>query len=224
MSRVIVELIPLMIGAAVVPVWVIIVLLLLRSEGGLFKAVAFISGQTLVRLAQGFVFGALLRRSAVEQNANAASAIVSTLVLVAGILLSITAVKLLSKEEDPDAPPPRWMAMADSISAVKTFLFSVLWMTVAGKQWLFTLGALGIIREGNLPNAKSTLAFLIFVIGAQSLVLAPILVSTLAPKHSSHLLEISSQWMERNNRRVMIVVSAVFGTYFIHKGITELLG
>ena len=35
MSSVIVDLIPLMIGAAVVPVWVIVVLLLLRSDGGL---------------------------------------------------------------------------------------------------------------------------------------------------------------------------------------------
>src|SRR4051794_19936786 len=109
MSSVILKLIPLMFGAAIVPVWVIIVFLFLRREGGLFKAVAFVSGPILVRLTQGFVFGWLLAHSELERNESNASAIVNTLLLVAGILLWVTAIKLLLKEEDPDAPPPRWM-------------------------------------------------------------------------------------------------------------------
>jgi hypothetical protein len=213
-----------MIGAALVPVGVIIVLLLLQSEGGLFKAVTFVGGQILVRLAQGIAFGSLLSYSAVEHNKSNAATLVSTLVLVAGILLWITAIKQLSKAEDPDAPQPQWMTMFNSISAGKVFLVSVLWMIVAAKEWIFTLGALGIIREGDLPNSKSVLAFLIFIIGAESLVLAPILLAGLAPKQSFRILEISNQWLERNNRRIVTAVSVIFGTYFIFKGIKDLLG
>ena len=224
MSSVILKFTPLMFGAALVPVWVIIVFLFLRREGGLFKAVAFVSGLILVRLTQGFVFGWLLSHSELERNESNASTIVSTLFLVAGILLWVTAIKLLLKEEDPDAPPPRWLAMFNSISAGKAFLLSLMWMTVAGKQWIFTLGALSIIRAGNLPIPKSILAFLFFVIGAQSLMLAPILAAGLAPKQSSHLLETSGQWMERHNQRIMIAVSAAFGAYFIYQGTTGLLG
>src|SRR4051812_12119255 len=117
MSGVITEFIPLMIGAALVPVGVVIVLLLLTTKGGLLKAIAFVGGQIMVRLTQGYAFGSLLRYSAMEQNHNNAATLVSTLALVAGILLWITAIKQLSKEEDPDAPPPKWMAMFSSISA-----------------------------------------------------------------------------------------------------------
>jgi hypothetical protein len=48
-----------MIGAAVAPVWVILVLLMLRSEHGLSKALAFAAGAIAVRLVQGVVFGGL---------------------------------------------------------------------------------------------------------------------------------------------------------------------
>lgn len=224
MNNVIVEIIPMIIGAAVVPVWIIIVLLLLRSEGGLLKASMFVGGQILVRLAQGFIFGSVLTASHDAQTEQGAHAIVSTLILVVGILLWITAIKKWFQEPDADEPPPKWMTMFNSISALKAFGFSLLLMLVAAKQWIFTLGALSVIREANLQNPDNVIAFLVFVLGAQSLVLIPILMSAVAPKQSGHLLEASSQWLERNNRMIVIVVSVIFGAYFIFKGITGLLG
>ena len=223
MGSVIVEIIPMMIGTAIVPVWITLVLLLLRCRGGLAKAVAFVSGLILVRLVQGIVFRYVSSSSTEAQTEERAPIIVSTLFLVAGIFLwitaiNITALKKWGKEEDPDAPPPKWMAMFNSISALKAFGFGILLMAVAGKQWIFTFGALGVIREAKLPNPASAVAFLVFVLGAQSLVLAPIVVYALAPKRSPHLLEVSLQWLERNNRIIVAAVSVLFGTYFISKG------
>ena len=57
MSNVLVSLLPLILGAAVVPIWIIMVLFLLRSEGGLLKAAAFAAGAIIVRLVQGILFG-----------------------------------------------------------------------------------------------------------------------------------------------------------------------
>jgi hypothetical protein len=224
MNNVIFELVPMIIGAAVVPVWIIIVLLLLRGEGGLLKASAFVGGQILVRLAQGFVFGYVLAASHDAQTEQGAHAIVSTLILVVGILLWITAVKKWLNEPDADEPPPKWMTMFNSVSAGKAFVLSLALMLIAAKQWIFTLGALSIIREADLPRPDNAIAFLVFVLGAQFLVLIPILFSAVAPNQSKHFLEASSQWLERNNRMVVIVVSVIFGAYFIFKGITGLLG
>jgi hypothetical protein len=223
MGSVIVQLIPMMIAAAVVPFCIILVLLLLRSHGGLFKALAFVSGQTLVRLAQGIGFGSELGLSAVAHTRQGASAIVSTLLLVVGILLWVTALRSWAKQEDPDAPPPRWMARVGSISTLKAFALGIVVMLGAGKQWIFTLYALGVIRETDLPGLSNTIAFLVFILGAQSLVLLPIGLYAVAPKHSSHLLEASTLWLERNNQTIVMVVSAAFGTFFIFKGITGLL-
>jgi hypothetical protein len=51
------ELLPLIVGAAVLPLWIIIALLLLRSEGGTSKAFAFAVGAMAVRVLQGILFG-----------------------------------------------------------------------------------------------------------------------------------------------------------------------
>jgi Sap, sulfolipid-1-addressing protein len=224
-SNVVVDLIPLMIGAAVVPIWITIVLLLLRGEGGLPKAAAFVSGQTAVRLAQGIVFGHVFRSYAAIHPKEGTSAIVSTLMLVLGILLWITAVSMWRMEEDPEAPWLKWMArIINSVSAWRAFGLSALLIVLSGKQWIFTLGALDIISKSELGRHKQVIAYFIFVLGAQSLLLAPVLISAFAPKQSSHFLETSNHWLERNNRTIVIVVSVLLGSYFIFKGITSLLG
>jgi hypothetical protein len=223
MNNLTIEFITLTIGAAVVPVWIIIVLLLLRSEGGLFKALAFVSGQILVRLAQGFLFGNVLAASPDAQTEQGAHAITSILLLLIGILLLITAALKGLKQEDPDAPPPKWMKMFDSISVAKAFGLSIALMLVAVKQWVFTLGVLGVITEANLDGQGSIVAYLVFVLGAQSLVLVPIALAAVTPKRSAQLLETGSQWLERHNRKIVIGVSVVFGTYFVWQGITGLL-
>ena len=214
----------MMIGAAVVPVWITLVLLLLRSPGGLAKATAFVSGQILVRLAQGIVFRYMSGSSTSVQTVERVHIVVSTLFAVGGILLWITALKKWFEDEDPDAPPPKWMAMFNSISTLQAFGLSILLMAVAGKQWIFTFGALGVIREAELPSPDSALAFMVFILGAQALVLVPIVACVVAPKRSPHLLEVSIQWLERNNRVIVILVSIAFGTYFISKGIKGLRG
>ncbi|MCC7160883.1 MAG: GAP family protein [Anaerolineae bacterium] len=224
MNIVITEFIPLMLGAALVPVWTIIVLLLLKSEGGLLKAVAFVSGQILVRLTQGLAFGLVFGSSEAASTEQGAAIIVSTLLLVLGILLLITAFLKWRKQEDPDAPPPKWMTMFSSVSAGRAFLLSIGLMLVAAKQWVFTLGALGVIREAELERPENIIAYLIFVFGAQLLVLVPIVITAVAPRQASHLLAAGSDWLERNNRTIVVAVSVVFGAYFIFKGISGLLG
>lgn len=223
MNIVITEFIPLMLGAALVPVWIIIVLLLLKSEGGLLKAVAFVSGQILVRLAQGLVFGLVFSSSEAASTNEGSAILVSTLLLVLGILLLITAFLKWRKQEDPDAPPPKWMAMFNTVSAGKAFLLSIGLMLIAAKQWVFTLGALGVIREAELVRPDSVIAYLVFVFAAQLLVLVPIVITAVAPKQAAHLLAFGSEWLERNNRTIVVAVSVVFGAYFIFKGISGLL-
>lgn len=224
MNNLAVEFISLTIGAAVVPVWIIIVLLLLRGEGGLFQALAFVSGQIVVRLAQGFIFGSVLAASPDAQTAQGAHAITSILLLLIGILLWITAALKWFKQEDPDAPPPKWMKMFDSISAAKAFGLSIALMLVAVKQWVFTLGVLGVISEANLERQASLVAYLVFIVGAQSLVLIPIVITAIAPKRSAQLLEAGNQWLAKNNRVIVVAVSVLFGAYFIYQGIVGLLG
>lgn len=224
MGSVITDFIPLMIGAAVVPVNIIIVLLLLRGQGGLVKAGAFAGGMVVARLIQGIVFGNIFNASANAGADAGPSPLVSTLLLLLGILLWVTAIKQFTRDDDPDAPPPKWMAMFQSISAPKAFGMGALLVAIAAKQWVFTLGALGIIRDARLGNPQDIVAYLFFVLGAVSLMLIPIIACAVAPAQSARALEAGGKWLEKHNRAIVIAVSAVFGTLFLFKGIAGLLG
>lgn len=224
LNIIVTEFIPLLLGALLAPAWIVIVLLLLRSEGGVLRAVAFVGGNILLRLIQGLVFGYVFNASAATDTEEGSVILVSTLLLVGGILLLITAFLKWRKQEDPDAPPPKWMTMFNSVSVGKAFLLGMGLMLIAAKQWVFTLGALGVIREADLVRPENIIAYLIFVLGTQVLVLLPIVFSVVAPKRASTFLAGVSEWLERNNRIIVVVVSVIFGSYFILKGITGLLG
>ena len=117
MGSTLVQLLPLIIGSAVVPMQIILIILMLTSEQqAAAKAIGFVLGMTLVRLGQGILFGLIFTGGADASGTTAnegSSWVVSTLLLVLGLLLLITAFKTWRGEPDPDAPPPKWLTMAD---------------------------------------------------------------------------------------------------------------
>ena len=224
MGAVIVYLLPLIVGAALLPAPIILALFLLRGEGGVRKALAFAAGALLVRLVQGVLFGYVFGTAADTYGESGSNLITSTLLLVVGIVMLISAVKKWRKDADPDAPPPKWMATLSGLSALKAFGVGALLMAVSIKQWVFTLSAIAVIEQAQLSRAANMLTYLFFVLAAQSLVLAPILVSAVAPVQAAKLLDAIQGWLERNNRAIVIAASSIFGVLFLWKGIAGLIG
>lgn len=97
MSDILLELLPVMVGAAVVPLYPIIVLL--QSEGGLGTAVAFVSGGVTMRLAQGALFGLFLGAAMSANSEDGQQLITATLLLVIGLLLLVAAFKSGAKKK-----------------------------------------------------------------------------------------------------------------------------
>lgn len=226
MGETIVSLMPFIIGSAVVPLQIILIILLLKNpHQGLIKALAFVLGMTIVRVLQGVVFGLILGGSeAAAGEAGGKSPIVSTLMLVLGLLLLISAYKKWNKEVDPDDPPPAWLSSFDHISAPKALMFGALLPLLSPKLWVFTLSAIGAIRLEQLGQAAGTIAFLLFLLLAQSLLLLPVLVRILLPRQSKSMLQATSAWLTRYNSAIVIVVSLVFGLLFLYQGASGLLG
>jgi len=226
MGSVIVSLLPLIIGSAVVPVQIIIDILLLKNpKQGLLKASAYVGGMTTMRLLQGLVFGLILTgsASATASETSGKGPIVSTLLLVLGIFFLITAYKQWRKDDDPDAPPPKWLAMIDSLTPLKAFGIGFGLMLIGAKFWVFTLTAIAVIGEAKLGQPSSTIVYLLFVLLAESLLLIPILVRVVLPGQSKAFLDGTSDWLTRHNRVIVIVVSLVFGLLFLYQGASGLL-
>ncbi|MBK8047518.1 MAG: GAP family protein [Anaerolineales bacterium] len=219
-----VNLLPLIIGAALLPVWIIMTLFLLRTEHGVRKALAFVVGAIAVRLVQGILFGYVFGASATAEGEEGSSLIVATLLLVVGILLLVSAFKSWRKEEDPDAPPPKWMARFDQLSTLHALGMGALLMAVSIKQWVFTLSAIAVIEEAQLMGAAAIATYLGFVLAAQSLMVAPIIFCMVAPTKSASALDTLQGWLERNNRTILLWVSLIFGLWSSWKGIAGLMG
>jgi len=226
MGSTLVSLLPLIIGSAVVPVQIIIDILLLKSpRQGSLKALAYVGGMTTIRLLQGLIFGLLFNNSpdSSSQTSGGKSPIVATLLLVLGIFLLITAFKQWRKEDDPDGPPPKWLAMIDSLTPLKAFGIGFGLLLIGAKFWVFTLSAIGIISQAKLGQPSSTVAFLLFVLLAETLILLPLFIRIIIPEQSQSLLEEVSVWLNRYNRIIVMIVSLVFGLLFLYQGASGLL-
>lgn len=225
MDAIIVPLLPFIIGSAVVPLQIIIVVLLLTGEQrGPLKAIAFVLGMSVARLAQGYLFQFIITGGSGDPaDVPALAWIKSTVLLLLGIFLLITAYKQWAKEPDPDAPPPKWMKMLDGITPIRAFLFGAGMILIAIKLWVFTLGALSVIDEAQLGQSASTTAFLAYVLLAQSILILAILLRLILPQPASRLLKSFSIWLEKYNRQIVMVVSLVFGLFFLYQAVTGFL-
>jgi hypothetical protein len=215
---------PLILGAAIDPVWIIVALFLLRGDGGMVRGAAFASGAMGVRVLQGMLFGYVFASAADAQDENGAGIMASTLLLTVGILLLITAAKRWRKEDDPDAPPPKWMATLSAVPPFRAFTMGGLLMALAIKQWFFTLSAIAVIDGAQLGPTRSLLASLLFVVAAQSPVLVAVGVCAVAPIWFAALRDAAQEWLERNGRAITIAASSMFGIVFLRQGISGLLG
>ncbi|WNZ22628.1 hypothetical protein HJG54_06990 [Leptolyngbya sp. NK1-12] len=217
------DLLPMILGTALAPIWIIIVLLILRSQNGLIKATAFVVGTTVVRLLQGIIFGHIFRNSEVGGTDGGPSPIVSMLLVVLGILLLISAVKKLLKEDDLDAPPPKWMSRFDRATALSLVGLGALITLIAPKLWVFTLSAIGVISDANLSPSEEFQTFLLYILIAQALIILPLVLYAIAPRQSASLLQAASDWLTQYNRQITLTVSFIFGSLFLWKGISGLL-
>jgi hypothetical protein len=217
------SLVPLIIGSALVPIQIVITTMLLRSKTGRMTAVAWLGGMTAVRLGQGLVFGLIIGNSAADASASAGPGTpVSLLMLVVAILFYVTAVKQLLNHPDEDAPPPKWMAMVGSVTPGRAFGLGSGILLVNVKLWVFTLGAISAIGLAGLGQGAAAVTFLAFVLLAESIHIIVIGLAFAMPARSAAMLDGIVGFLARYNRVIMIVLGAVFGTWFLVKALSGL--
>ena len=212
------SLIPLIIASAILPMQIIVTIVLRRSRSGLQAAGAFVAGMTVLRLVQGFVLAVVIgsAQAATDKvDSGGGGPVLSTILLTAGILLLAAALRQWLTGEDPDAPPPRWLGLAESMKPHTAFGFGMLLVALGGKWWVFTLGAIAAIADAGQSLARSVVDYLIFVALAELPVLLIVVSSAVAPQRSEPVLTAISRWMDRNNHRIVIVACVFFGVWFV---------
>ena len=91
-----------------------------RPDGGVLAAVALLGGMSVVRILQGLLFAALFPGHSIDagtRDAKGSGPVEAGILIVLAVLLYATAVQQALADQDPDAPPPHWIATAQSMSA-----------------------------------------------------------------------------------------------------------
>jgi len=214
------NLVPLVVASAIVPAPLVVTILLLRSSAA--TAGAWVAGMTVVRLLQGLVFGVILSDATTADTAAGREAVFAVVLLVLSVTLFVTAAKQLLGGDDPDAPPPRWMAAVESVGTGKAFALGAGLVGVNAKLWVFTLGAIAAIEEAHEGRHAGVVSYVAFV----ALVLAPQLAALAfalaAPARARRALDRIAGWLRRHNRTIVIAISLVFGTWFLVKALRGL--
>jgi hypothetical protein len=220
-GNVLIQLLPLSLAAMAMPTWILLVLLLLQARHGPTEAVAFVGGVTAVRLLQGLLFGLLLDAAVGPRRPSEWMAIVSALLLVTGVLMWAAALRQVGRAVAPVGAPPsasRWGAMLHALTPARACGAGALLVAASARAWLFTLAAISVIGQAALTPVQRLLAFLCYVLGAELLLLVPIVLSVRSPER----LEAAAGWLEGHERPIMIAVSLLLGSFFVWAGLRGL--
>jgi hypothetical protein len=76
-----------------------------------------------------------------------------------------------------------------------------------------------VIDQRGLDIPQSVIAYLLYVIAAEVLLIAPILISA----RSSVRFETAARWLEEYNRPIMVVASFAVGCFLLWSGISGLI-
>jgi threonine/homoserine/homoserine lactone efflux protein len=210
---------PLVLVSAALPLQTIVTLLLVSSS--IRSAYAWVAGMTTVRLLQGVLFSVLLTtESSAEPKPR--QYFLGGLLLVLALVLYVKAIRAAMGAEDEDAPPPKWITKAGSMSPRVAFGAGAGFMTVSVKFLVFTLAAISAIGDADLPVKVSVATYLLFVVLAQSIPFTILALASSSSSRSSEILDSFRAWLQRNNRVITIIFGLIFGTWFLFKAFSRL--
>jgi threonine/homoserine/homoserine lactone efflux protein len=151
------------------------------------------------------------------------SAIGDTIDAVLGVVFLVFALKSLLNMPDPNAPPPKWMSSLSSMGPSRAFVFGMLVMaTNFTTLALFVSGVKEIVLT-EVGVLGSAVAFVLLTSIVLSELLVPIVLYAIEPSLMGNILSSVREWLEKNNRIIMLIFFGVFGVLLVTKGLLGLL-
>jgi len=222
MSNLLLQFIPLAL-AAIAPVMILAIIMLLSAKGGLPKALSFILGRIIAYTIWGVL---LLGLNDKLSDTGSGEASVASLVIksLLGVLLLVQAIRTYVGEDDPDAPPPKWMAALDKASPIALFGIALLLSVIQLRFVLLMMAGTSSIADAALSSGQAVVALAFLVVAVIWPQLLPILVYLVMGKKAQALLTSMNVWLTRNQRMVNVIVLGLFGVVLLASGLSGLFG
>jgi threonine/homoserine/homoserine lactone efflux protein len=215
------DVLPIAVAVAIFPVPIIAVVLLLGSDRGTGKAVAFVLTWCVGLAAVGAVVLALAGIADATTDGEPATW-VNVLLLALGLLLLALAIKQWRGRPrgEEEAPMPAWMRTIDDFTLVKAAGAGFALTALNPKNVLLVAAAAAEIAEVGLSAGREIAVLAAFVILASLGVITPVVVSLALGDRSRALLEGLRGWMARYNAVIMTVLFLLIGAKLIGDAIS----
>ena len=215
MGRALGDILPLAVAVAIFPVPIIAVVLVLGSDRGTAKGLAFVLAWCVGLTAVGgvvLVFAGVADASDEGEPATW----VNVLLLGLGLLLLVAAVRQWRGRPSggEEARTPGWMRTIDEFTIAKAGGAGFALSALNPKNLLLTVAAAEIAEVG-LSGGRQVALLLAFVLVASAGVLTPLVFALAFGDRSRELLEGLRAWMARYNAVIMGLLFLLIGAKLI---------
>src|SRR6266581_3851681 len=217
MGTVFLQILPIAL-AAIAPTMIGLVVLFLSDDRGLVKALAFILGKYLVYVVWGVVSLDLAEYIS-STSSGGATSYSEVIFLLFGLLLLILAVRNFFGEDDPDAPPPKFMTILDKMGPVKLFGVGVALSLMQFRFIALVLVGATVIAEARLSTTENFISVLWLALLMVWPMLIPVVVFLVLVECREAAMKSMRTWLTRNQRMINVVVLGVFSILLLVIGL-----
>lgn len=211
------------IGAALSPIPIIAVILMLTTPRGKVTGLGFMVGW-LVGLSAATAIVVLVANGADEADSTSADG-AHIVTLVIGLLFLALAIKQWKSRPEPGVEPelPKWMAGLDSVSPAKCVGLGLAFSALNPKNLAMAVSAGVALAETGASTGQTVLGAAIFVVIGSLTVAGPVLGSLVAPARMVPVLAAGKQWLGAHNATIMFVLFLLLGATRTGEGLAGLL-
>jgi hypothetical protein len=210
----------LALALAVQPWSVLASVLLIASEGGVPKAIAYVAGWVLALVAVAIVTIALYPAT---PSVASSSPWTSWVQIAAGVALGgwllVRSRRQVAAKPDPGSASsqPQWMTRLDSMSLLPAFVLGAFLPNYA-----VVVAAVGNVVQAGLSQAWATVVLILFIVVASAGVSAPLLVLVFRREDAPEIYQRWRAWLIEHGHALLTIVLAVVAVVLVAKGIVGL--
>jgi threonine/homoserine/homoserine lactone efflux protein len=220
MGPVLLKMLPFALGA-IAPTMIGLVVIFLTGTRGLIKACAFILGKYLFYVLWGLICLDLVDHL-LSPGLKVSKSVSDTFILFAGLLLLILAVRNYFVEDDPDAPPPKFMTILAKLGPIKLFGLGIAISIIQPRFIIFVLAGASIIAEAKLSSTENIISILVLALLMVWAMLIPLVVFLVMGEHRADTMKSMRTRLMHNQRKINVVVMGIFGILMLFLGLTRI--
>ncbi len=219
MGTVLLKMLPFALGS-IAPTMIGLVVIFLTGTRGVIQSLAFILGKYVFYIIWGLIALEFVDQF-VSPGLRVSRNISDGFFLLAGLLLIVLAMRNFFVEDDPDAPPPKFMSVLAKLGPFKLFGLGIGISIIQPRFIIFVLLGSSIIAEARLSTTENFISLLILALFMVWPMLIPLVVFLVMGDHGRDAMESMRSWLQRNQRMINVVVMGVIGLFLLFLGLSN---